>query len=257
MQVLRPSRGFTLIEAVIAITITGIIAAMVAVFIARPIEGYVDTVRRAGLTDAADLTLKRMALEIRTAVPNSLYLASSSELEFIPARTGGRYCTDTDSGCTNPLSFSTASDSFDILGPAITVSTGDQIVIYNTGQTELDAYAGLNRRTISTAAGTVSTLAFSGAAFTYASPSNRFQLVPSTGPVKFKCSGGQLRRFENYGYTHTESGTGALLTDNVAACNFSYSAVSARNGLLVLGLTLTQSGESVTLHHEIHVDNLP
>lgn len=256
MQILRASRGFTLLEAIVAIVITGIIAGMVAVFIARPIEGYVDTVRRAGLTDVADLTLKRMAVEIRTAVPNSLYQTSSSDIEFIPASTGGRYCTDSDSGC-NPLSFSTANDSFDILGPSIKLSPGDQIVIYNTGQSELNAYAGTNRRALSTSPGTITSLTISGAAFTYASPSNRFQLIPASGPIKYKCSGGTLRRYTGYGYTHTETGTGSLLADKVSACNFNYSAVSARNGLLVLSLTLSEAGESVTLHHEIHVDNMP
>jgi MSHA biogenesis protein MshO len=39
--------GFTLIEMIMVIVITGILAGMVAVFIAKPVEGYADSVRRA------------------------------------------------------------------------------------------------------------------------------------------------------------------------------------------------------------------
>ena len=42
--------GFTLIEMVMVIVITGIVAAMVAVFIRQPIDAYVATARRAELT---------------------------------------------------------------------------------------------------------------------------------------------------------------------------------------------------------------
>ena len=50
--------GFTLVEAIMVIVITGILAGMVAVFIKAPVDGYVDSVRRAELTDAADTALR-------------------------------------------------------------------------------------------------------------------------------------------------------------------------------------------------------
>lgn len=272
MQVLtRPPRGFTLLEAIVAIVITGIIAGMVAVFIARPIEGYVDSVRRAGLTDVADLALKRMALDIRTAVPNSVRVTGGGMyIEFIPARSGGRYCSDMETGC-NALSLSTSNDSFDIISPDVSAVTGDQLIIYNTSQAGLNAYdcsGACNRRGMSglpASLSAVTSLTVSGSAFAYDSPSRRFQLVPSTGPVTYACenvgTAGTLKRYTGYGYQAAQPtaglGTGALLADYVSACNFSYSAASARNGLLALSLTITRDGESVTLHHEIHVDNLP
>ena len=64
--------GFTLLEAVVVIVITGIVSAMVAVFIRAPVEGYIDSVARAELTDAADTALRRLTREVRTALPNSL-----------------------------------------------------------------------------------------------------------------------------------------------------------------------------------------
>ena len=64
--------GFTLIEAIVVIVITGIIASMVAVFIRTPVDGYLDAERRAGLTDIADTAVRRMARDIRLALPNSV-----------------------------------------------------------------------------------------------------------------------------------------------------------------------------------------
>jgi MSHA biogenesis protein MshO len=286
-------RGFTLVEMIMVIVITGIIAGMVAVFIATPVKGYVDSVRRAGLTDVADLALKRMALEIRTAVPNSVRLSSGSAttlctantttncyLEFIPSRTGGRYCTDSDicpSGTGGALSYTAAADYFDVLGPTHSVIQSDFLVVYNTGQVDatdptrsLSAYTAGNIRTQGSAPSATG-LTISGNPFPFASPSNRFQAVPSSGPVSFACRDvggstngtGELRRHSSYatsipfGNTPTPTTGGALLADNISACQFTYDTVSATNGLVSLSLTLTREGESVTLLHQIHVDNMP
>jgi MSHA biogenesis protein MshO len=284
----RKSSGFTLIEMIIAMTITGILAGIISVFIAKPMQGYVDTVRRATLTDVADLSLKRLSLDLRTAVPNTVRLRSNSSssvsdcsapttytscyLEFIPARTGGRYCADTDSGCTNQLSFGTGgSTKFDVLGPQHDATTAESVVIYNTGQSELNAYAAPpnNRRAISEGVETSATAINMSSTLTYVSPSSRFQIVPSTGPVSFACvnvtdgtnGGGNLYRYTGYGYNATQAnaglGTGALLADNISNCQITYSAVNARNGIVSIQLTLKMNDESVTLLHQIHVDNLP
>lgn len=284
MQVNRRVSGFTLVEMILVIVITGIIAAIGAVFIAKPVQGYLDTARRVGLSDVADIALKRMGLDIRTAVPNTVRLRTNSAtaatgcsapasnttcyLEFIPARTGGRYCADTDSGCTDTLSFG-SSTKFDVLGPVHNASTTESIVIYNTGQAGLDAYNGGNRRAIAEGSETSTRAIKLASTLTYASPANRFQIVPSTGPVTFACEnvttgtngGGTLKRYTGYGYNSTQAstglGSGAMLADNVSDCLMTYNTVSARNGIVSILLTVTREGESVTLLHQIHVDNMP
>jgi prepilin-type N-terminal cleavage/methylation domain-containing protein len=65
-------RGFTLIEMIMVIVITGILSGMVAVFIKGPVESYFDMARRAELTDVADTAVRRMARDIRSSVPNTL-----------------------------------------------------------------------------------------------------------------------------------------------------------------------------------------
>ncbi len=62
---------------IVVIAITGVLAAAVAVFIKNPVEGYVDAVRRADLTDLADTALRRMTRDVRTALPNSLRVPPS------------------------------------------------------------------------------------------------------------------------------------------------------------------------------------
>lgn len=282
---MRRQRGFTLVEAIIAMVITGIVAAMIAVFIAAPVQGYIDTLRRAGLTDTADLALKRMALEIRTAVPNSVRVDGTGRfIEFIPAQEGGRYCTDTEScpsGTGGALSFSVANDAFDVLGPTHSASAGQFLVVYNTAQSGLNAYAGDNLRLIAAVGTTTTAIAFTGAALPYASPSNRFQVVPASGPVSFACESvvggastgtGTLRRYTGYNTgaaflnpqsTDTsaaglgKSAAGSLLADNLTGCDFTYDAINASNGLVSLRITLSREAESVTLLHQLHVDNMP
>jgi MSHA biogenesis protein MshO len=263
----RPS-GFTLLEMIISIVILGILAGMVAVFIAKPVQGYIDSTRRAQLTDMADLALKRMALELRTALPNSvkpIAATASSYIEFIPSIGSGRYCTDTES-CTNKFTNfgtgATDTGTFDVLGPlpsGITANS-DRMIIFNTGQTGLDAYSNSNCAKLTN---TTSPLTYSGASpFPYASPSSRFFVAPSSGSVKFNCTTTAVQRISgasNFcGITPPPSLTTAtLVSADEVICAFSYTSVSASNGLLTLRLTLTSSGESVTLANQIHVDNLP
>ena len=67
----RTAAGFTLLELVVTIAIMGVIAAVVVVFLQRPVEGYFDTTRRARLVDTADFALRRIARDLATALPNS------------------------------------------------------------------------------------------------------------------------------------------------------------------------------------------
>ena len=64
--------GFTLIELVVVITLTGIVAVLAGQNIVAPIQGFIDLGRRAALVDEADLALSRMSREVQLALPNSV-----------------------------------------------------------------------------------------------------------------------------------------------------------------------------------------
>jgi MSHA biogenesis protein MshO len=268
--------GFTLIEVIMVIAIIGIIAGMVAVFIARPVQGYIDTVRRAELTDAADVALRRLTRDIRLALPNSLRVMTAggnNYIEFIMTSSGGRYRDPTDgSTAGNFLSFTDPTNrTFDVLGPLPNMAINDSIVVYNlgTGFAPADAYAGGNRAQISGIAGNVVTLStnpFASQSPPLPSPSARFQVVPGgINAVTYACPSavaGNLERFANYGFNAAQAipaNASSVLAPGVT-CTIDYiAAATGRNGLLYIELTLTDapSGESVTLFQQIHVDNAP
>lgn len=270
-------QGFTLAEAVIVIVITGIIAAVVAVFIRAPVEAYFDSVSRAELTDAADTALRRLSRDLKLALPNSIRVVNApggSFVEFLLTSTGGRYLDEDDGVAGNALSFSDAADmSFDVIGPPISnppepVVAGNQIVVYNLGPglDPADAYTGGNRATVAGVAAntiTLTTNPFAAQSPTLRSPNRRFQVV--TSPVTYGCVNGQLIRYSGYPITAAQSappaGAGlqtALMANGVTACAFSYdSAAHVRSALIGLSLELTRNGESVRLFHQTHVDNTP
>lgn len=270
------TRGFTLVEAVIVVGITGILAAIVAVFIVRPVEGYVDAARRAEMTDTADTALRRIARDLRLALPNSVRTSGNQALEFLLTRTGGRYrAAPPDSGAFDILDFNDPDDdSFDVLGPAMTFeattpTNQNEIVIYNLGIPGADAYEGNttsvhNRRAYAGPTGSVSTIQItSSSVFPADSPSHRFQVVET--PVSYICNltDGTLTRYWGYTIVGTQpvpptASSSALLARNVSACVFTYApGFTASNGLVTLRLSITEAGETVTLYHEVHVSNVP
>lgn len=256
--------GFTLAEAIVVIVITGILAGIVAVFIRSPVQGFFDTTRRAALADAADTVLRRIGRDLRQALPNSVRLNGSTALEFLHVRAAGRYC---EQGPCNPLDFTVSDPSFDVLGPGVEVLSGDSVVVYNLGVAGADAYEGTatSRRLAAAPFGSALTTVTisSGVRFPFSSPARRFQIVDT--PVSYICSGNELRRY--WGYTIAAiqpvppaSGTNALLADKVVpgGCNFAYQAgASQRDALVSLRLELTDGGETVSLLHQVHVNNAP
>ncbi len=274
----RRQRGFTLIEAIIVIMLTGIVGAMIAVFIQAPVNAYLDQGRRGELTDAADVALRRIARDLQTALPNSVRVnAAGTYIEFLPVLAAGRYrASPNNAGVGDALDFSSPTDaSFEVLGPPVNVAAGNQLVIYNLGLTGADAYAGTSRRALTSTGNGLASLSYvvGAAQFPYASPNKRFHVV--NRPVTYVCApaaagAGTLRRYAGYPIQAAQpanvaaaplsglvGANNALLTGSVAACSFTYNTASARNAVVTLRLTLTRSGESITLLQQVHVEASP
>ncbi|MGB1799349.1 MAG: prepilin-type N-terminal cleavage/methylation domain-containing protein [Gammaproteobacteria bacterium] len=277
---LHQEKGFTLIEVIIVILLIGILSGVIFTILIGPMRAYVDVEKRLRLVDVADTALQRMTREIRLALPNSIRINAGPTIEFLRTLDGGRYrarpgggtpvCPGGNPAAQDRLNFALTTDCFEVLGTLMNFSdvvtggsclssTGDCLVIYNTGQSGADAYSDNNMAEITDV--TANYIEFSGAPpFPNQSPRQRFFIVDT--PVSFVCNTGtnQITRHDDYTIGGVV-GVGNLLVNQVSACNFSYNPGSAsRAGLVSLSITIQDSslgGGSVTLLQQAHVDNQP
>ncbi len=227
--------GATLIELVLVIVVAGAIAAMFALFLVNPMRAYQDLSRRAGLVEAAESALRRMARDIRLALPNSIRVTSNPggvpgfALELIPAVDGGRYCVAglaNCSGANQELAIPGPDADFDILGcfrdsAFLTAAQGGsqayRLIINNTGNAVYDGSAA-----VITPPGTTVILSTNpgpgpcpgggnhhvnlspAAGFSAGSARQRVFVVPvAQAAITYLCNAanGTLTRFEGYGIT--------------------------------------------------------
>jgi len=266
-------RGFTLIEMIVVIVITGIIAGIVAIFIKAPVQGYVDSARRAELTDIADTALRRMARDVRSAVPNSVRSPDAQAFEFVQTSDGGRYRSGPPG---NRLIFNGSDPSFQVLiGPVLVAN--DHIVIGSVQSDGSVVYDRMGLRLVSNYnAGTQTITMNQGLLSALEMPTHRFDVIDAAqGAVTYACEGvdtdgsgngtGVLRRYWNYwdfttnrtSWATPVGGSNAVLANRVSGCSVEYLLANQDFGLLDVRLTLKEANESVTLHHQIHVNNVP
>lgn len=273
-------RGFTLVELIIVVVITGIIAGMVAVFIQKPIEGYFDTVRRAALSEEADSALRFVARDLRSALPNSI-ACTASGMSFVAIRSGGRFReaqTATNSG--TPLVFGSASTTFGFIGSGASATTSDargnavpvassRVVVGNLSSGVVACYSSAtsfvgNAATLSALAAGSATFASATyppacelASATEPNPNDRefgrFYVVDST-PVAYVCDNAS-------GLTRQKKGGAAVLLvapTHVSACQIACEQTKARVQLVTFNLTLRdRQNELVTLLRRVTIVNRP
>ncbi len=265
---MRPLRGFTLIEMVMVIVLMGIIIAVIAPLAAQPFRAYQASKDRAQLVSLADQAFFLMQRDIHAALPNSIRVNSTgTAFELIHVVSAGRYRAQ-DSGLTgsDTLDFTTADSSFQVAGPFTQPPAGSQLVIYHTGQTGADAYAG---DAVITPAGTTLTVTnnnpeslitlSSAHQFPYPSPMQRFYVVDT--PITYMCKNSQLWRYDQYSLQTTvasppPSARASLVSDQVGSCQFSYQpGTASRAGLISVQLVITGQNEQLSIMEQANVPN--
>lgn len=292
---MKHPRGFTLIEVIVVLVLLGIMAAGAGLLISRPIEAYNDQLRRQQLVDSAEMALRKIAADIRLALPNSIRIVDNGStgwaLEMVNTVDGARYRdepggTGFDSA-NEVLNFAAADDHFNLLGRFGDLALGEydslRVVIYNTSPADIydDAANNNDPGIISDPGLTLSLISdehhielndsTNGAhphQFEFQSPGQRLFVVD--GAISYLCDTvtGRLMRFDGYGIPATQistvggfpvSANSGRVTTQVSQCEIDYQAGTAqRGGLITLDISLQDAAnEQVRLLHQVHVDNVP
>jgi MSHA biogenesis protein MshO len=286
--------GYTLVEIVIVVVLTGILAGLFSGLVLRPMQAQVDVGRRAALVDGASSALGRMARDVRAALPNSLRVTPDGlALELLLTADGARYRSGpgtNPSGVdhTDPADWLdlAGDDSFTVLGRLGTLAfaygaplpEGTRLAVHPTGvSTWSDAAASADPGVI-TPAGTSITIDDAqdedrfvlSAPFTFRHASPRQRLFVVSGPVTYLCDPATrtLLRVDGYSIEASQPvdpnaaplarGSGGALAEDVAGCAFAYApGTASRAGLVTLDLALARGDERVRLLQQVHVEGAP
>jgi MSHA biogenesis protein MshO len=265
-------KGFTMVEMIIVISITGIIAAGVASFISRPIEAYEQTAKRAELADQAYLLVKKLKQDVRMSLPNSVRVSTSGNKVFLESLTlsnGGKYRVQPTSSSTGDiLDFTVADTSFDVLSGAMTFKGGERIVVANIGSPGYDAYSLDNMTNYNGILNTpVNNISITAKKFPLESPGENFYVVDKI--VSYVCDKDSKTLTKYWGYsisgtqpTNTlaaplSSASSALIADNIFDCNFAYNqGANSRNGIVTIWVKLKNKEQEATLFTDAYVKNI-
>lgn len=275
--------GFTLIELIIVIVITGIIAAVVSPIVSNQFRAYSDSSRRATLVQEAQSVMQQLERDLYYAVPNStlaseddnefylLVLARSTDSEKLPS---GRY----DDSQFGDGSFD-ADEEWNVFGCLITDGDNLRIVVGSRVPEEtLDSYdddipppPGSNESNpVSPATATLEFIENTPCGednapeytvtldeshdFQGSSSYNRLYLTQ--GKVTYRCTDEGLSREQDFG---SSAGDANPVSDLVGSCEFdeivggTYSPPS-----LLVSITLGAVGsEQITLIRSFQLVNAP
>ncbi len=289
-------RGFTLIELVVVIVLTGVLAAGTAHFLIQSTRAYVSSAGRAKLASVGRIAVERLSRELRNALPNSVRTTLGGDcIEFLPIIAAANYqdrrliyATGTASRPLPVVGGAPPAARFDALGLSFAPQPGTHyyIAVYplTTGGGIASPYSGSDPGTLfayasQSTAGLppgITRLRLTGVRrYARPAPFRRMYLVGE--PVSFCVTGTHLNRYTGYGLrptqpTPTSPGMSALaqrvandiqLSDRGAVVQpFTYTpGTLQRTAVIALDLRfmrpISGSAEWARLRQEVQIRNVP
>ncbi|MBW3697235.1 prepilin-type N-terminal cleavage/methylation domain-containing protein [Vibrio sp. T187] len=235
--------GFTLIEMVVTMIISGIIVLGIAGFVEFGTKGYADSIDRQRLQTQAKFILEKMSREIRHAVPNSfddgVISGANSCISFYPISYSGFYAV---SGAN--IDFIVGNndvDSNDV------INGGHQLIINPTRFEEFASALSVTNLNTSVSGG-VYTVSGGAASISSDSVGNRQYIFSDLVAYCLIPTGDSLSLFRN----------SVTVADSINTGSFDYASANAqRGGTVLLNLEFEQSEETTNFQQEVQVLNVP
>tara|TARA_R110000868_G_scaffold94448_4_gene260553 strand:- start:14444 stop:15283 length:840 start_codon:yes stop_codon:yes gene_type:complete len=268
--------GFTLIEMIMVIVITGIIGLVSTRFMSLSVLGWLDTSSRSMWASNASATAEQIIRDIRLALPNSVRRFEnngSSCLELVPVLGSSDYLT---------LPLGSAGTLMEVVEfAALTSGDSGYVAVYPVGSEVIYGASGPGSALSSSMAtlGSVQnhrqTLVFSqNERFLTDSPQRRVYLVDM--PVAYcEDAGGRIWRYRGYGFAADSSqllpATDAtLMLDSLLPGSLEFGLLASgvqRNAVVSLRFTTLRSvrdgnaagsdGERQSITREVHLLHVP
>lgn len=261
---LRLSLGFTLVELIAVIVILSIISAIGAGFITSVVGQYQKAQVRSELVLRGSVALEQLTRKLRMSAPSSVRVSASGAcVEYLPLIGGAFYHSsvpDAENGMALTASVATMSFTLGGLAPK-------HILIAPLSTDEVYSVSAPAARV---GAGNFGSEPYSQAILSgthrFVRNSMNHRLLVAADPERFCVSGGQLVRFEGYGFLTASvtdgspGGDEVLMSDEVAAGSpaFRLSPGSEdRNSALEIELVFSRQSEQVTLTSRVLIRNVP
>ncbi|UZE95777.1 type II secretion system protein [Alkalimarinus alittae] len=253
MKTHKSHKGFTLVELVIVIVISGILAVGSVQFVGQATQGYSDAADRQQLATIGWIASEKISRELRNALPNSIRVnASNTCIEFIPV-TGGSHYKTLPNG-TTPRTITAIESGFSA------VPENTRIAVYPTSVNAV--YGQANPGPISTSkvsaltnSGGIDTITLAGDfEFLAASPERRFYFTES--PITYCIESTRLNRYSDYGFSAAK-GTAQIIVDKLQRGTFSIAPASlTRNAVVAMHFEF-DGGAIHIVDQEVQVRNVP